>query len=204
MRVTFVCSTCKRSPSAGPRPAGYRLAMGRLVLLAHGASGNAVSMQPWVDTLAAQGIRARTVQLPRGAAERALPAYRAALNGARDEAGSDDRIVIGGHSFGGRVASLLAAERAVGGLVLLSYPLHRPGHPETLEARIGHWPSIACPVLLLSGDADPFARAELLKRAVPKLRAASLELFPRVRHGLGPVRDAAAERIALWLSSLPA
>src|SRR5438309_12057370 len=75
--------------------------------------------------------------------------------------------VIGGHSYGGRVASMVAAETTPAGLVLLSYPLHKPGHPETL--RIEHWSKIACPVLLLSGDRDQFARIELLGRSVQLL-----------------------------------
>ena len=83
------------------------------------------------------------------------------------------RAVIGGHSFGGRVASLVAAESSPAGLVLLSYPLHRPGHPE--ELRVAHWPAIECPVLVLSGDRDQFARVELLREAVrdPPARAAA-------------------------------
>ena len=75
--------------------------------------------------------------------------------------------VIGGHSYGGRVASLLAAQETPRALVLLSYPLHRPGHPEDL--RVEHWPRIACPVLLLSGESDQFARIELLRESVELL-----------------------------------
>ena len=108
-------------------------------------------MTPYVRGLAAAGITARAVQLPRGTAERALPAYRAA-------APLGPGTVVGGQSFGGRVASLLAAEGEVGGLVLICYPLHPPGAPDRWDQRTEHWPRIACPVLLLSGDRDPFAR----------------------------------------------
>ena len=51
-------------------------------------------------------------------------------------------------------------------LVLFSYPLHPPGGPERTEARIAHWPAIRCPVLLLSGESDPFARIDLLRASV--------------------------------------
>ena len=78
--------------------------------------------------------------------------------------------IIGGHSFGGRVASLLAAEERPRGLVLLSYPLHPPGKP-AWESRVDHWPKIDCPVLLLSGEADPFARIDLLRQAISALQA---------------------------------
>ena len=64
------------------------------------------------------------------------------------------------------MASLLAAapDGHVAGLICLSYPLHRPGQPDW-EPRSSHWPDIRAPVLLLSGEADPFARLDLLQRA---------------------------------------
>jgi predicted alpha/beta-hydrolase family hydrolase len=100
------------------------------------------------------------------------------------------------------VASLLAADEPPAGLVLLCYPLHRPGHPETAEERTAHWPRIHCPVLLLSGEADPFARIELLRDAVPRLPAAELVTYPGIGHGLDRVRDDALDRIAAWLAGL--
>jgi hypothetical protein len=111
-------------------------------------------------------------------------------------------VVIGGQSFGGRVASLIAAEEPPAGLVLLCYPLHRPGHPETADERTAHWPRIGCPVLLLSGEADPFARIELLRAAVPQLPEAELVTYPGIGHGLNRVREDALDRIAAWLSGL--
>jgi hypothetical protein len=100
------------------------------------------------------------------------------------------------------VASLLAAEVAYAGLVLMSYPLHRPGHPETVDARTAHWARISCPVLLLSGESDPFARIALLRDAVPKLPTGELVTYPGVRHGLNAVREDALDRIAEWLGKL--
>src|SRR5208283_5976985 len=98
-------------------------------------------MTPYIDALRRLGIDATAPRLPKGAAERAIGPLR-------EQVGADlPRSLIGGHSFGGRVASLLAAEQSPAGLVLLSYPLHRPGRPE--ELRIEHWPRIECPVLLL-------------------------------------------------------
>lgn len=152
-------------------------------------------MRPWTDALAARGFDATPVQLPRSPAERAIPVYAAAVE-------SGAASVIGGKSFGGRVASLLAADVPFAGLVLLCYPLHRPGHPETAEARTEHWPRIECPVLLLSGESDPFARIELLRRIVDRLPRATLVTYPRVGHDLDPVRDAALEQIAGWLGRL--
>jgi predicted alpha/beta-hydrolase family hydrolase len=166
-----------------------------IVYLAHGASGTADSMRPHVDGLRRRGIEARTVSLPVGRAERAIDAYRKQV----DEL---QAAIIGGHSFGGRVASLLAAETAPLGLVLLSYPLHRPGRPD--ERRTDHWPSIDCPVLLLSGEADPFARIDHLRTDVASFRNQELVTYPRVGHGLKPVLDDALDRLAEFARGLEA
>jgi predicted alpha/beta-hydrolase family hydrolase len=151
-------------------------------------------MAPYIRRLRRLGIEARAVRLPRGAAERAVGAL---LKQVGPDLGS---AVIGGHSFGGRVASLLAAEAHPAGLVLLSYPLHRPGHPE--ELRIEHWPMIECPVLVLSGDRDQFARVDLLERSVGLLEGAELHVYPGARHGLTERADDVAERIARFTKRL--
>ena len=68
-------------------------------------------------------------------------------------------IVIGGRSFGGRACSVAVAEGLdVGGLALLSYPLHPPGKPEKL--RVEHFGDITVPTLFVSGDRDPFGTHE--------------------------------------------
>lgn len=61
-----------------------------------------------------------------------------------------------GRSYGGRMASMAAAEGAIApdGLVYLGYPLHAPGKPES--PRVAHLPSIAAPQLFVSGRTDPF------------------------------------------------
>ena len=168
--------------------------MNSTIYLAHGASGSAASMQPHVDGLRERGLEARAVQLPVGLAEKAVGRYRyqvADLPGA----------VIGGQSYGGRVASLLAADEAPRGLVLLCFPLHRPGQPDP-AARVTHFPSIECPVLLLSGEADPFARLDLLRAAVKQLHDARLITYPRLGHSLRPVLDDALDRIAEFARGL--
>jgi predicted alpha/beta-hydrolase family hydrolase len=165
------------------------------VLIAHGASGKAASMQRHVDGLMQRGIGATAIDLPLRKAEEAVPAYR-------DRVGSTglpvSRLVISGQSYGGRVASLLAAEAepSCAALICFSYPLHRPGHPDW-DARSSHWPDIRVPVLLLSGESDPFARIDLLRRAVEqRLPSARLVTYPKVGHSLKPVLDDALDRAA--------
>jgi predicted alpha/beta-hydrolase family hydrolase len=173
-------------------------APGLHLYLGHGASGTAASMAPFVKGLRARGLLADAVDLPKRKAEDAVPVWRAAVP---DGAGT----VVGGHSYGGRVASLAAAAGAgYAGLVLFSYPLHPPGRPERTEARIAHWPSIDCPVLLLSGEADPFAKIELLRIAVPMLARAELVTYPRLGHTLKPVLEDVLDRVARFVAGLEA
>ena len=171
------------------------------VYLGHGAAGSAATMHPHVEGLERRGIAATAVQLPKRKAEEVVDVYRSQIQGGHP-------LVIGGHSFGGRVASLLAARgadlgegRALAGLVLLSYPLHRPGAPD-LDARSAHFATIDCPVLFLSGESDPFARIDLLRQAVGRLRSAELVSYPRLGHGLAPVLDDALDRIAKFVHVL--
>ena len=165
------------------------------ILLAPGASGTIEQLREHERGLITRGLEVRLVELPRGRAERAVPVYHDAM-----QAAGDPRPIIGGQSFGGRVASLLAVEQPPAGLVLLSYPLHAPGRQPSWDERTAHWPQIACPVLLLSGESDPFASIDLLRRAVARLRDATLVTYPRVGHGVGPVLDDALDRVAAFAS----
>jgi uncharacterized protein len=164
------------------------------IYLGHGASGTAASMAPFVDGLRARGIDGEAVDLPKRRAEEAVPAWRCAVP---DGPG----VAVGGHSYGGRVASLAAAEPDTDyvALVLFSYPLHPPGRPERTAGRVAHWPLIRCPVLLLSGESDPFARIDLLREAIRALPDARLVTWPKLGHGVRPVLDDALDRTAAFL-----
>jgi uncharacterized protein len=180
-----------------------------ILVLGHGASGSAATMAPHVAGLRARGIDARAIDLPKGRAERAVPRFAALLAGdaAADEPpiAAGPRIAVGGHSFGGRVASLAAADACEAGrpplaLVLLSYPLHPPGRPDDWDARTTHWPRLTCPVILLSGTSDPFAQPALLQRVVAeRLPAAELVAYPRLGHGLAIVLDDVLDRVAAFV-----
>jgi predicted alpha/beta-hydrolase family hydrolase len=176
--------------------------MGIRFFVGHGASGSAASMAPHVEGLRRRGIDAEAIDLPLKKAEAAVIALRAIVP---DRPGPDGRrIAVGGQSYGGRVASLAAGEPDTdyAALVLFSYPLHAPGSPDRAADRTSHWPAIRCPVLLLSGEADPFARIELLRAAVPLLRNAELVTYPRLGHTLRPVLEDALDRTARFLAAL--
>src|SRR5579862_3424235 len=82
------------------------------------------------------------------------------------------RVVLGGQSYGGRQATMLAAEQPdlVAGLLLFSYPLHPPGKPERLRKE--HFPRLRAPCVFVQGANDPFGTpADLADaiRAIPAL-----------------------------------
>jgi hypothetical protein len=76
------------------------------------------------------------------------------------------RIFLGGHSYGGRQASMLAAEQPqlIAGLLLLSYPLHPPRKPAQL--RTAHFPQLKTPSLFVHGGRDPFGSHDEMKTAL--------------------------------------
>ena len=87
---------------------------------------------------------------------------------ARSHAGSGKKMIIGGRSMGGRVASMLAAEGfACDGLLLLAYPLHPAGKPEKL--RDAHLPKIRVPVLCINGTRDTLCQKDLMTKAIDGL-----------------------------------
>jgi predicted alpha/beta-hydrolase family hydrolase len=158
-------------------------------------------MQRHVDGLGERGIEASAIDLPLRKAERAVPVYREYVEAATEPV---SQLILSGQSYGGRVASLLAseAEPACAALICFSYPLHRPGHPDW-EERSSHWPSIDVPVLLLSGESDPFARIDLLRKAIDeRLPSARLASYPKVGHSLKPVLDDALDEAAAFVQEL--
>ena len=146
------------------------------VLLLPGARGDhgAEHLVAIARLLAAAGhpvVRAALSPRPPGAgvvgpAERSVGRMRDVLTATRDLLDAHGRgVIVGGASYGGRVASLAVAEAGgaplgVVGLLLVAYPLHPPGRPDRL--RVAHLAGIDVPVLMLSGDADPFLTMELL------------------------------------------
>lgn len=72
--------------------------------------------------------------------------------------GKGRTIFIGGKSMGSRVASMIADEEQVNGLICMGYPFHPPGKPDNL--RTGHLKDLKTPALILQGTRDPFGKPE--------------------------------------------
>ena len=88
---------------------------------------------------------------------------KAALEALRGE--SISKVYLGGHSYGGRQASMLLAEEPglAKALLLLSYPLHPPSKPEQL--RTAHFPALKTRTIFVQGTTDTFATIEELEKA---------------------------------------
>ena len=180
-----------------PDAAGGRAAAP--VLLLPGARGDhgAEHLVAVARLLAAAGhpvVRAALSSRPPGAgvvglAERSVGRMRDVLAAVRGLLDASDRgFIVGGASYGGRVASLAVAEAGgeqlgVIGLLLVAYPLHPPGRPDRL--RVAHFGGIDVPVLMLSGDVDPFLTEDILEEHAGAL-AGPLDriVVPGGRHDL--------------------
>jgi predicted alpha/beta-hydrolase family hydrolase len=163
------------------------------ILLAPGASGDPRQLAKHAAGFRDRGFEVELVALPKGTAERAMPVYREALG----ERGAT--TVIGGQSFGARVATLIAADAAPAAVVCFCYPLHAPGRHEAWDARTAHWPEVRCPVLLLSGESDPFAEIGRLRTAIERLPNGRLVTYPGVGHSLVPVLAEALDEAVAFL-----
>jgi predicted alpha/beta-hydrolase family hydrolase len=144
---------------------------GKTVLaLGHGAGGDrrTAFLVRLANTLAQGGRRVVLHNFPYTEARRRVPDKPAVLEAtiaavaahAREALGAS-RLVLGGKSMGGRIASQSVAQGlAADGLVFLGYPLHPPGRFDTLRDR--HLPAIIVPMLFVQGTRDAFARPDLL------------------------------------------
>jgi hypothetical protein len=162
------------------------------ILLAPGASGGDRAAEHRTRASNANGHHVELVPLPRTKAERAVPAYREALE-ARGESPRGDRRPL----VRRRVVASLLSRREVGGLVLFSYPLHAPGRVEAWDARTAHWPRHRVP------GPPPLRRVGPVRADRPPAlgrrrgcRCAELVTYPGVGHGLAPVLDDALDEIA--------
>lgn len=124
--------------------------------------------------------------------------FSAVVERARSEAGAR-KLVIGGRSMGGRVASMLAAEGfACDGLLLLAYPLHPAGKPERLRDQ--HLARIKVPVLCINGTRDLLCQQDRMGRAIDGL-GWQMHWLEGKDHSF-PVTDETGELAGRWLATL--
>ncbi|WP_213015118.1 MULTISPECIES: alpha/beta family hydrolase [unclassified Rhodococcus (in: high G+C Gram-positive bacteria)] len=112
-------------------------------------------------------------------------------------------VWAGGHSYGGRQASMLASERPglVDAMLLLSYPLHPPAKPDKL--RTEHLPGLRTPAVVVHGSKDPFATTGELQSALALIPApTTLVEFEGARHDLAPDKFPVVERVVAAMLDL--
>ena len=150
---------------------------GHSLVLAHGAGSNANAplLIALADAFAAAGIAVLRCDLPFRQARPHGPPFPAMA--AQDRAGLaravrvlrdrvPGKVFLGGHSYGGRQSTMLAAEEPdlAAGLLLLSYPLHPPRRPADL--RTAHFPKLSTPALFVHGTRDPFGSIDEMRAAL--------------------------------------
>ena len=157
------------------------------VVLAHGAGApmNTLFLNEVARGLATDGFRVARFEFPymrarrqtgkRGGAPDREPILRNSWKEVVDKLGGGKRLVIGGKSMGGRIASMVADEVGARGLVCLGYPFHPPGRPEKL--RTAHLETLTTPALIVQGTRDAFGTQEDVAgyRLSPAIRVVWLE-----------------------------
>jgi uncharacterized protein len=166
------------------------------LVLTHGAGGNrdAPLLVAVAEALVARGVSVLRCDLPyRQARPRGVPSpagatrdregLRAALATLRTRV--PGRLFLGGHSYGGRMASMVLADAPslASALLLQSYPLHPPGQPHRLRSE--HFPRLRVPTLFVHGATDPFATADELSSARILIPASTRVLSVSAGHDLG-------------------
>ena len=110
-----------------------------------------------------------------------------------------ERLLLGGRSMGGRMASMAVAEGlSAWGLLLLSYPLHPPGRPD--RARTAHLPALDLPTLFVSGARDPFGSVAELEAAVAAVPGpVTVHWVEGAGHELGRSDPEVVAAVTAWL-----
>ena len=206
-------------------PASKKDRAGITVILGHGAGAGQLHpfMQLFATGLAARGFDAMTFNFVYMENRRGAPdpkakleaCYRAVIEAAQNHKKfKGNRVVIGGKSMGGRIASQVAATPAsaphVSALVFLGYPLHPPGRPDKL--RDAHLPEITAPMLFVQGSRDTFGTTDEIRDLIKRLHLnATLYPIEGGDHSLkvpkkgnppqAEVYDTIVDEISSWLRS---
>jgi uncharacterized protein len=201
-------------------PAANRYRIDVTLILGHGAGADQSSdfMTRFATGLAARGINVVTFNFLYTEQGRRVPdankaleaCFRAVIQAVQHKKIGHGRLVIGGKSLGGRIASQVAAAGApdVEGLVFLGYPLHPPGRADPLRAK--HLPDITVPMLFVQGSRDAFGTPDELRPIINELKAPadlyvvedgdhSFKVLKRAGVTQEDAYKAVLDRIELWL-----
>ncbi len=170
-------------------PAEKKDRAGLTVILGHGAGANQTSgfMRTFAKGLASRGFDVMTFNFVYMEQERSVPDQKHKLEGCflaviaaalKHKKLKSNRLVLGGKSMGGRIASQVMAGEAresiageVAGLVFLGYPLHPPGQSSKL--RVEHFEHIKKPMLFVQGTRDALGAPDEIKPFIKNLRPAA-------------------------------
>ena len=205
-------------------PAGKKNRARVTLVLGHGAGANQLSgfMRMAANGLAERGIDAVTFNFLYTEQGRKIPdpkarleaCYRAVIEAIQAHRTlKQNRLVIGGKSMGGRIASQVAADdsKGIDGLVFLGYPLHPPGRPDKM--RDEHLPRVKAPMLFVQGERDAFGNEPEIRDLIKRLRLpATLFLIAHGDHSLKVPKSAgvpqqevyeqALDEISKWVRGL--
>lgn len=169
------------------------------LILAHGAGSNQMSpsMTRMATAFAGRGFETTTFNFLYSEKRKRVPdkndKLEACWRRVIETFGETGRgkLVIGGKSMGGRIASQVASAdpSRIAGLVFLGYPLHPPGKPETLRAK--HLPAIRAPMLFVQGAKDAFGTPAELKPILRTLKDAELTVVEDADHSFKVPKRAA-------------
>jgi predicted alpha/beta-hydrolase family hydrolase len=184
---------------------------GALLVLGHGAGAG--QHHPFMVAsargLAARGIDVVTFDFPYMRDRRKVPdkapvleaEFRRVVHTARDHPlFRGHRLLIGGKSMGGRMATHLASQglEHLAGVVALGYPLHPPGQP--LKLRTEHLPAISVPVLIVQGERDTFGTPDELRTAIDTMTApVTLHVVAKGDHSLAVRGQSKDDVMNAWL-----
>lgn len=197
--------------------------LGVTIVLGHGAGADQLSgfMRMAAAGMAARGFDAMTFNFLYKEKGKSVPDPKAKLESCyldvieaarKHKKLKGNKLIIGGKSMGGRIASQVAATNPDGidGLVFLGYPLHPPGRPDKM--RDEHLPKIKAPMLFVQGSRDAFGTEDEIRAVIKKHRLPAT-LFPiaggdhsfKVPKSIAPqqkVYEDVMDEVAAWARSI--
>jgi len=188
------------------------------IVLAHGAGApmDSAFMVAFAEGLAERGLRCVRFEFPCMAQRREdgkkrppnrapilLESWRAVI----DHLGAA-KLIIGGKSMGGRMASMIARDleseaTPVKGLICLGYPFHPPGKPEKAEGRMAHLLDLKTPTLILQGTRDTFGTIDQVG-TFPLSNAITVQWLEDGDHGFKPRKKSGRSETQNWAEAMDA